>query len=71
MTQATHENVRVGYLRPRGRGYGAVCSDHRSPSGRNVPLYRVNIWPYTQRCDVCGTVLVEGARGWPQLFDGR
>lgn len=58
----------IGYLKPHGSGYVAVCADHRDQGGRNTPLYRVNVEPYGQTCYVCAKVLVQAKLGWCELY---
>jgi hypothetical protein len=36
------------------------------------PIFRENIFPYTQHCATCRALLVAGQTpAWPELFDGR
>ena len=65
----------VGYMLPKldGWGYHIVCANcaTRNEAGEInlTAIYRINIEPYRQTCMKCKKVLVEGAKGWCELYD--
>lgn len=71
----------IGYLKPRGVGFGVVCADCRDALRERAfalgdelpelsPVFKENVLPYRQSCADCGKVLVAGqSPAWPELYD--
>ncbi len=43
------------------------CHECRTP-GEGVPLWEINVHPYSQTCHRCGKTLVAGNPGWVELY---
>lgn len=65
---------RIGYLIAYPHFTGVCCQECLDVGDKDtvkspVPLYRVNIGPYSQSCHGCGKTLVEPQTAiWPELF---
>lgn len=74
------ESRQIGWLvsTPDGK-FGVIgrCCEAMSPRGIDAnkpspPIFAVNIFPYGQRCLVCGsTIHTAASKRWPELFDGK
>ena len=70
----------IGYLIPLKQGWGIRCiyceverqgAAWMTKDGQTVKMFHENVYPYRQTCMTCHRVLVEGRKGWPELFTGK
>lgn len=65
----------VGYLIPTVAHYGVVCVECGDAMARHVrktPIWRENIYPYSQHCLICkGLIVSPQTEAFPELFCGR